>query len=105
VSASQFGGVAPAHSIIAFEVIGADDVARHDDANFALKLGALIESAGIPSVHLPIGDCVLIVGHSELRDGSAKWLPLKVVHALFDSVTRTTAQRGAKHHDSQYSHF
>src|ERR1700675_4396637 len=54
-SASQFGGVAVTHSIIPLEVIGADDVPRHDDANFALKLGTFIESAGIPGEDSLIG--------------------------------------------------
>jgi hypothetical protein len=40
------GSVAVTHSIVAFEVIGLDNVARHNDPNFALKLGAFIERAG-----------------------------------------------------------
>jgi len=67
-SAPQFGGVAVTHSIpfIAFEIIGTDDVVRHDDTNFALKLGTFIQSAGIPSEGSLVDYQALIVGHSRL---------------------------------------
>ena len=55
-SASQSGGVARTHAVVALKLVLIDNFSGHHNPDLALKLGAFIESAAVPSIDLLVGD-------------------------------------------------
>ena len=55
-SASQSGGVARTHAVVALKLVLIDNFSGHHNPDLALKLSAFIESAAVPSIDLLVGD-------------------------------------------------